>query len=230
RAKVLAVGAVAGVAAALTVGLSAPSGAAPVAGHGFGGDQVRLDRAFIIVLENHSAKGVIGAPNTPYITSLAQKYGEAANYFGVTHPSEPNYIAMTSGSNWFINNDDPANRFDHTNVVDGLEAAHISWDAYMEALPADPLADFWPSSKQPLYASKHNPFALYTDVRGNPARVAHIKPYTALAGDLNSPHAPRFVYITPDQCNDMHGGVTAAIAGYPETSYSINLPTDDPTD
>ena len=208
RAKVLAVGAVAGVAAALTVGLSAPSGATPTASQGGGGDHVRLDRVFIIVLENHSAKSVIGDPNTPYITSLAQQYGEAANYFGVTHPSEPNYIAMTSGSNWFTNNDNPANRFDHTNVVDTLEASHISWDAYMEALPADPLADFWPSSAQPLYASKHNPFALYTDVRDDAARVAHIKPYTALAGDLNSRHAPRFVYITPDQCNDMHGGVT----------------------
>ena len=129
----------AGVAAALTVGLSAPSGATPVASHGRGGDHARLDRVFIIVLENHSAKSVIGDPNTPFITSLAQQYGEAANYFGVTHPSEPNYIAMTSGSNWFINNDDPANRFDHTNVVDALEASHISWDAYMEAMPADPL-------------------------------------------------------------------------------------------
>jgi phosphatidylinositol-3-phosphatase len=230
RAKVLAVGAVAGVAAALTVGLSAPSGATPVASHGSGGNHVRLDRVFIIVLENHSKKSVIGDPNTPYITSLAQRYGEAANYFGVTHPSEPNYIAMTSGSNWFTNNDNPANRYDHTNVVDTLEAAHISWDAYMEALPADPLADFWPSSAQPLYASKHNPFALYTDVRGNPARVAHIKPYTALAGDLNSAHAPRFVYITPDQCNDMHGGVTAAIDGHPETPCPFNSTNDDPND
>src|SRR6266536_1666533 len=230
RAKVLAVGAVAGVAAALTVGLSASSGAAPVASHGSGGNHVRLDRAFIIVLENHSAKGVIGDPNAPFITSLAQQYGEAANYFGVTHPSEPNYIAMTSGSNWFINNDNPANRFDHTNVVDTLEAAHISWDAYMEALPPNPLDDFWPSSAQPLYASKHNPFALYTDVRDDPARVAHIKPYTALAGDLNSPHAPRFVYITPDQCNDMHGGVNTAVAGHPETPCPFGSANDDAND
>jgi phosphatidylinositol-3-phosphatase len=230
RAKVLAVGAVAGVAAALSVGLSAPSGATPTASQGHGGDHVRLDRAFIIVLENHSAKGVIGDPNAPYITSLARQYGEAANYFGVTHPSEPNYIAMTSGSNWFTNNDNPANRFDHTNVVDTLEAAHISWDAYMEALPPNPLDDFWPSSAQPLYASKHNPFALYTDVRDNPARVAHIKPYTDLAGDLNSPHAPRFVYITPDQCNDMHGGVTTAIPGHPETPCPFGSTNDDPND
>ena len=98
RAKVLAVASVAGVAAALTVGLSAPSGATPTASQGGGRDHVRLDRVFIIVLENHSAKSVIGDPNTPYIRSLAQQYGEAANYYGVTHPSEPNYIAMTSGS------------------------------------------------------------------------------------------------------------------------------------
>src|SRR6266487_911492 len=114
RAKVVAVASVTGVAAALTVGLSAASGAAAT-GHR-GGHHVRLDRAFVIVLENHSQKSVIGDPNTPFITSLAQKYGEAANYFGVTHPSEPNYIAMIGGSNWFINNDDPANRFDHTNL------------------------------------------------------------------------------------------------------------------
>ncbi len=228
RAQVL----VAGVAAALTVGLSAPSGATATASQGRGGDQqVRLDRAFIIVLENHSEKSVIGDPNTPYITSLARQYGQAANYFGVTHPSEPNYIAMIGGSNWFTNNDNPANRFDHTNLVDELDASHISWGAYMEAMPAsDPLTDFWPTSADPLYASKHNPFALFTDIRGNPARVAGIKPYTALAGDLNSPHAPRFVFITPDQCNDMHGGVNDAISGHPETPCPFNSTNDDPND
>ena len=119
-----------------------------------------------------------------------------------------------AGSNWFTNNDNPANRFDHTNLVDELQARHISWGAYMEALPAaDPLTDFWPSSAQPLYASKHNPFTLFTDVRGNRARDAGIRPYTSLTADLNSRNAPRFVLITPDECNDMHGGVSAAIAG-----------------
>jgi phosphatidylinositol-3-phosphatase len=229
RAKAATVAAVTGVAAVLTVGLSAASGA--VTGNsGGGGQQVRLDRAFIIVLENHSQQSVIGDPNTPFITSLAQQYGEATDYFGVTHPSEPNYIAMISGSNWWTNNDNPANRFDHTNLVDELEASHISWGAYMEALPADPLADFWPSSANPLYASKHNPFALFTDIRDNPARVANIKPYTALAGDLNSGHAPRFVYIVPDQCNDMHGGVNTPVPGHPETPCPFNSTNDDPND
>ena len=228
RAKAAAVTVAAVTAAALTTGLSAASGA--TARDGDGGHQVQLDRAFVIVLENHSEHSVIGDVNTPFISSLAQQYGLAANYFGVTHPSEPNYVAMISGSNWFTNNDNPANRFDHTNLVDELEAAHISWGAYMEALPADPLADFAPSAADPLYASKHNPFALFTDIRSDPARVANIKPYTDLAGDLNSPHAPRFVFITPDQCNDMHGGVNHAIAGHPETPCPFNSTNNDPND
>jgi hypothetical protein len=228
RAKAAAVTVVADTAAALTTGLSGASGAA--ARDEGGGHQAQLDRAFVIVLENHSEHSVIGDVNTPFISSLAQQYGLAASYFGVTHPSEPNYVALISGSNWFINNDNPANRFDHTNLVDELEARHISWGGYMEALPADPLADFAPSAADPLYASKHNPFALFTDIRSDPARVANIKPYTALAGDLNGPHAPRFVFISPDQCNDMHGGVNHAIAGHPETPCPFNSTNNDPND
>jgi phosphatidylinositol-3-phosphatase len=112
----------------------------------------------------------------------------------------------------------------------GNRRAGIPWGAYMEALPADPLADFFPSSSNPLYASKHNPFPLFTDIRSNPADVADIKPYTALAGDLNSRHAPRFVFISPDQCNDMHGGVFSAVAGHPETPCPFNSTDDDPAD
>jgi hypothetical protein len=222
--------------ASLAVGLTAAGGAAAAGaaaggGHQGGRQQTRLDRAFVIVLENHSEHSVIDDPNAPFISSLAHKYGEAADYFGVTHPSEPNYIAMISGSNWFTNNDNPANRYDHTNLTDELQAHHISWGAYMEALPAaDPLTDFWPSAADPLYASKHNPFALFTDIRADPARVADIKPYTDLAGDLASSRAPRFVYIVPDQCNDMHGGVNDAIAGHPEAPCPFNNANDDPND
>ena len=193
---------------------------------------VRLDRVFVIMLENHSQQSVIGDPNAPYITSLAHKYGQATNYYGVTHPSEPNYVAMISGSNWYTNTDNPANRFDHTNLVDELTAAHIPWAAYMQAMPAaDPLTDYWPSSSNALYASKHNPFALFTDIRDNPARLANIKPYTAMARDLRNPWtAPRFVFISPDQCNDMHGGVYTAVPGYPETPCPYGSTNDDPND
>lgn len=231
RVRIMAAVSATAVAAALSTGLAVTSAAAVGQQRSIGLGGVVLDRAFIIVLENHSEQSVIGDPNAPFITSLAQQYGQATNYFGVTHPSEPNYVAMISGSNWWINNDNPANRFDHTNLVDELQAAHISWGAYMEALPADnPLTDFWPSSSTPLYASKHNPFALFTDIRDNPARVANIKPYTDLPTDLNGPNPPRFVFISPDQCNDMHGGVFTAVPDHPETPCPFGSANNDPND
>jgi hypothetical protein len=182
--------------------------------------------------ENHSQDHVIGDPSMPYLDSLATTYNQATQYYGVTHTSEPNYIAATSGSNWDVNNDagwnptstsSTVNHYDHTNIVDELEAHHVSWAAYMDAMPsAGYLGDQWPATGGALYASKHNPFVLYNDVRDNPARLAKIKPYTDLATDLNSSHAPRYVWISPDQCNDMHGGIYSAIAGHPETPCPYN--------
>src|SRR5436309_2377444 len=123
-----------------------------------------LKHVFVIVLENHSKAGVIGDPNTPQITALADHFGVAGQYFGVTHPSEPNYVAMIAGDNFGINNDSPSNRFDATNLVDQLQARGYTWGAYMESMPtAGYLGDFWPSSSDPLYASKHNPFVLFND-------------------------------------------------------------------
>jgi hypothetical protein len=69
-----------------------------------GADDVK--HVFLIVLENHSEQSVIGAPNAPFITSLAHEYAPAASYYGVTHPSEPNYVALISGSNWWAGDPD----------------------------------------------------------------------------------------------------------------------------
>jgi hypothetical protein len=187
----------------------------------FRGGGHHLDHVFVIMLENHEADHVIGDPAAPYITSLAAEYGQATDYFGVTHTSEPNYIAATSGDTWWVNNDkdwSQGNQYDHTNIVDELRAARIPWDAYMEAMPSAGYLDAqWPSTGGALYASKHNPFILYNDIRLNPSRAAHIKPYTDMTADLNGPHPPRYAWISPDQCNDMHGGVFTAIAGHQET-------------
>ena len=143
------------------------------------------------------------------MTSLAHDYGMADNYYGVTHPSMPNYIASIAGDNFGIQDDNDQNvvNLDRPNLVDQLESHHVSWDAYMENLPADKLARFGPSDSNPLYAKKHNPFVLFDDVKNNPARMSHVRDYTQLGSDLNGAHTPQFVWITPNQCHDMHGGV-----------------------
>jgi hypothetical protein len=172
-----------------------------------------LDHVFVIMLENHSQSSVIGDPNAPYITGLAQQYAEAANYYGVTHPSEPNYVAAISGSNWGLNADNPTYTYDHENLVDQLDAAHLTWAAYMESMPSvgDATDAQYPANAA-LYVNKHNPFVLFTDVKSNPARLQHVKPYTAFADDMKSRDVPSFVWVTPNQCHDMHGGVYTQVA------------------
>ncbi|MGI8421725.1 MAG: alkaline phosphatase family protein [Gaiellaceae bacterium] len=203
--KVLLRGALLALVAALV--LAASAGASTIR------QRSHMQHVFVIMLENHSQSGVIDDANAPYITSLAHTYGMAENYYGVTHPSLPNYVAAISGSNWSANDDNPDRRFDHTNLVDQLEQKKIGWGAYMESMPsAGFLGDYAPSTAQQLYASKHNPFVLMNDIRSNDARLARIKPYTALAADLNSMTAPAFVWISPNQCHDMHGGVFSPVA------------------
>ena len=56
-----------------------------------------LKHVFVIVLENKDYAEIIGEPSMPFFNALAQQYGLAANYYGISHPSLPNYLAMTGG-------------------------------------------------------------------------------------------------------------------------------------
>jgi phospholipase C len=182
---------------------------------------------YIIMMENAGYSEVLNPSNTntSYIQQLAATYGLATDYFGVTHSSLPNYLAATSGSTWGTNNDDTTQKtlLDHENIVDQLEAAHISWKAYMEGLPypgyLGDSADYTASpgnAGNALYLLKHDPFLLYPDVYNNPARADKVVPLTQLTTDLAHNRVPQFVWITPNICNDMHG-MSGPACPYPST-------------
>jgi hypothetical protein len=195
-----------------------------------------LDHIYVLMLENHSKSSVIDDPNAPYTTGLAHQYGMADHYYGVTHPSMPNYLAFLGGDNFGLQDDNDQNvvNLDRTNLVDQLEAHHVSWDAYFDTLPANKLDRFGPTQPDgttvSLYAKKHNPFVLFDDITTSPARMSHVKDYTSLGADLNGKHPANFVWITPNQCNDMHGGVSTAVAGHPETPCPYGATKDDTND
>jgi hypothetical protein len=221
--------------AGVVVALAAAAGASPATPDG-NRHGPKLDRIFVIMLENHSKSSVIDDPNAPFLTGLAHQYSMADMYFGVTHPSMPNYIATVAGDNFGLQDDNDQNvvNFDRRNLVDQLEAQGISWDAYMDTLPANKLDRFGPTlpdgTVAQLYAKKHNPFVLFDDVKNDPARMSHVRDYSQLASDLNGGAAAQFVWITPNQCNDMHGGVNQTIAGHPETPCPFGSAKDDPND
>jgi hypothetical protein len=171
-----------------------------------------LKHVFVIMEENHSLGGVIGDPMAPTFTSLGHTYGIAENYYGVTHPSLPNYVALVGGSNFGLNADDVTAHFAAPNLADQLEANGYTWASYEESMPyAGFLGATYPAAGA-LYASKHNPFAHFDDILDNPARLQNIKPFTSFAGDLASNNVADFNLIVPNQCHDMHGGVYATIA------------------
>jgi phosphatidylinositol-3-phosphatase len=166
-----------------------------------------LKHVFVIMMENTAYDDLLSPSNTntTFIQQLAANNGLATNYFGVTHVSLPNYIAATSGQTWGSNSDDvaQASLFNHQNLVDQLEAAGVSWKAYMENLPAP--GDTVNITPDGLYVRKHDPFLMYPDVYNNKTRAAKVVPLTQLSTDLATGNVPQFVWITPNVCNDMHG-------------------------
>jgi phosphatidylinositol-3-phosphatase len=210
RPRIAAVFLVAVALAAIVVAASFAKG--PIKKQGPKANGHALDHVFLIMLENHSQSSVIDDANAPFITSLAHTYAMAANYYGVTHPSQPNYIATISGSNWGVNDDQPTNTYDHLNIADQLEQHHLTWAAYMDSMPSVGFTGQQYPSDNALYVNKHNPFVLMDDIRSSTKRLANIKPYTQFAADMKAKTLPNFVWISPNQCHDMHGGVYSKVA------------------
>jgi hypothetical protein len=189
--------------------LSVPANPLGPAARADQGGRQGFDHAFIIMMENTGFDTLIGNPNAPFINFAAATTGLATNYFGVAHPSQPNYIAATSGSTNGVANDNDTT-IDVPNIVDQLESHGKSWKAYMQSysLCATPLDH---ACGNQLYERKHNPFISYQDVQNNPARVANIVDFSQLATDLANNTVADYVWISPDQCHDMHGrGATPA--------------------
>lgn len=209
-----------------------------------------LRHIFFIMMENHATNEIIGnTADAPYINQLANQYGVATNYFGVTHPSLPNYLATISGDFQGVWDDCKAGQdvtcapeefipdsgdatagmlltpaqvtaatsvphwFSGQNLVDQLEAHHLTWKAYMQSLPAVGSTDEYApvdtvngqATPRKLYAQKHNPFMYFADIRNSTPRMQLIVPFTQFDQDIRSSSMPNFVWISPDQCSDMHG-------------------------
>ena len=162
----------------------------------------------IIVMENKPASAIVDNPEASFINSLADQYALAADYSAVSHPSLPNYLALTSGSTQGITDDraPKGNAVDAANIADRIEASGRTWKLYGEGMPA---AGAYADAGR--YATKHIPFLYYNDVLGNDARrTSHIVPFAQLAADLKSAATtPDYLFITPDLVSDMHDGSIA---------------------
>lgn len=169
----------------------APAGLVPDAPH-----------IFVIVMEN---LGYQEAMATPGLKALATHYAYLSQSYGVTHPSLPNYLSLVAGHTFGIRSDCWFCYVRAPNLGSQLAAAHISWDAYMEGLPAKScwLLPWWPTTD---YAGKHNPFRYFKNIRSSRSLCGHIEPLSSLTPLLTGKASavPHLIFITPNLCHDGH--------------------------
>jgi hypothetical protein len=154
----------------------------------------------VLVMENEEYGAVIGQPQTPFISRLARRSALATQMYAIAHPSLPNYLALTGGSTFEIDSDCTDCSVPGGGLAGQLQAKGIGWRAYMEGLPRP----CYRGAASGDYAKRHDPFLYYRAVVASAAMCDRVVPLDRLARDLRTDRLPRFVWITPDLCHDMH--------------------------
>jgi len=184
RLQVLWAGAIAVAVAVALLASSAGSGAFTIKPS----HRPRFSHAAVLVLENRGYR-VLHSRQAPYLRSLVSRYGLATDYFGVSHPSLPNYLALTGGNTFRISNDCSSCQTNGKSLFDQLSAAGISWRAYFEGglLPTHRI----------------DPFLHYDRATDGPL-LTHSTGIAALRSDIANRSLPRFSWIGLGLCHDGH--------------------------
>ena len=148
----------------------------------------------VVMFENHAYSSIIGSTQAPYLNALARQGALLTRSFAVTHPSEPNYLALFSGSTHGVTSDQCPTTLHAPNLASDLIAAHLTFTGYAEELPA-------PGSQacdNGGYARKHVPWTDFTNVPS-----AANQPFTRFAA-TGYARLPTVSFVIADLCHDMH--------------------------
>jgi Phosphoesterase family len=156
----------------------------------------RFERVMIVVLENADYDDAL---EQPFLASLASRGALLTQYFAVSHPSQPNYIALVSGSTHGVG-DDSNLTIDVRHVGDLLEAKGLQWKVYAEHYPGGCFL----GAKADGYVRKHAPFLSFANVQSDPGRCARIVAASTLAQDIKAGTLPDYSLYAPDSKNNGH--------------------------
>lgn len=164
-----------------------------------------LDRVLVVVMENKSFTQVA---TQPYATTLRSQGATFVNSFGVTHPSQPNYIALWAASTLGVTNNNcpaPGAPFLAENLGHLCEANGVSWRAYSEnlATAGSTACSFDGSASSGLYTRKHAPWTQFANLDHTRER-----PWTDLATDIANQTLPRLAFLVPNNCHNSHNSTT----------------------
>lgn len=160
------------------------------------GSVPRADHVLVVIFENKAYEQVIGNSAAPYLTSLARSGANFTDAHGERHPSQPNYIALLSGSTHAVTDDScPQDLGDQPNLARQLLDSGMSFGGYSEDQPGAGFTGCTSTDRR--YARKHNPWADFNNV---PAPLN--QPMSAFPTNLAD--LPTVSVLVPNMCNDMH--------------------------
>src|SRR5690242_16135951 len=184
-----------------------------------------LDHTVIIIMEDHGIVDICAqnpppcssANGAPYMANTANSFAIGSQYLGINHFSEANYKALLGGDTFGCSNSG-CPPVSNPNLVDRLESAGLTWKGYMED---QNVASGCDTTYHEPYTPEHNPFVGFSDILNNPTRCAKVvlaNPSACtvtdctLVNDLNSASAPNLMWLSPSNCDNMHGftGVCAS--------------------
>jgi phosphatidylinositol-3-phosphatase len=161
----------------------------------------------VVILENKNYNRIIGNPDAPYINKTLIPQGVLLrNSHAIAHPSEPNYVALFSGSTQGIHGDPCPVYFKATNAATELFTAGKTFAGYSESLPHDGYKGCYPGK----YDRNHNPWVDFRNVPSSDNLVYHGFPSKVAT----------LVWIVPNLCDDM----TSCSIKTGDTWLSENLP------
>jgi len=157
----------------------------------------RPDHIVIVVEENKSFAQIIGNPDAPYINALTLRGALFTQSYGITHPSQPNYLALFSGYTHGIGSDACPLELGGANLTSVLIDKKLSFVSYAESMPGTGFE----GCIHGAYMRKHNPVANWK------ALAALNQPFSIFPQDFAK--LPTVALVVPDQRNDMHDGSVA---------------------
>jgi acid phosphatase len=154
-----------------------------------------FDHIVLVMFENHAYSQINGSSSAPTFNSLAGQGAKFTQAYGITHPSQPNYAAIFSGSTQGMTSDSCPHTFSTDNLGKQLIAAGKTFKGYSESMPSAGYTGC--SSGQ--YQRKHNSWVNFSNV----PTASNLR-YSDFPSSANYATLPTVSFVTPNMCNDMH--------------------------
>jgi acid phosphatase len=179
----------------------------------------RPDHIVVVIEEDQSYDAVIGSAEAPYLNQLARQGASLTQFYALTHPSQPNYLALFAGSFLGVDDDSCPHRLTSRNLGTQLLQSGLTFVGYAQSMPRVGFT----GCADGAYMRRHNPWVNFTNL---PASVN--RPWTDFPRDFTD--LPTVSFVVPDLEHDMHdGGVRQAdtwlrnnLGGYADWAMTHN--------